>query len=73
MEVGIDDYEIFMHSHFDERFSDQVSSSVTLVGVFSLESIEIPRVHTKQYCFQSVHLIPFLRDWLVSSCLQQFS
>lgn len=70
LEFGIVDYEIFMHSHFDRHFSDQVSGSITLVIVFSFESTEIPHIHTKLYCS---HLISFLRDWLASLCLQQFS
>lgn len=37
------------------------------------ESIGIVCIHTKQYCFQSIHLICFLREWIASSCLQQFS
>lgn len=59
LEIGIDDYEIFMHRLLDKHFSDQVSSSVTLFSMFSLEGIEI---HTKQCCLQSIHLILLLRD-----------
>lgn len=73
LEVGVDGSEIFMCSHFHKAFFRPSFRFYYRSQLFSFESTEIPHIPTEQSYFQRVHLIPFLRDWLVSSCFQQFS